>query len=67
MAAFQDDAVILEPIKLVVADLSRLRLMSRAAALDRQHQVKHMNALEELAERIDDALSVRGENPHRRK
>lgn len=41
--------------------------MSRAAALDRQHQVKHMNALEELAERIDDALSVRGENPHRRK
>lgn len=67
MAAFQDDAAILEPIKLVVAGLSKLRLMSRAAAPDRQHQVKHTNALEELAERIDDALSVRGENPHRRK
>jgi hypothetical protein len=50
-----------------VLDKLAIALTCHAAALDRQHEVKHTNALEELAERIDDALNARGENPHRRK
>jgi hypothetical protein len=36
-------------------------------SFNRQHEVKHTNALEELAEKIDEALNARAEHPHRRK
>jgi hypothetical protein len=50
-----------------VLDKLSIAMTGHAAALDRQHEVKHTNALEELAEKIDDLRNSRGEHPHRRK
>jgi hypothetical protein len=50
-----------------VADKLAIAINKHADALNRQHDVKHTNALEELAEKIDDLRSARAENPHRRK
>ncbi len=50
-----------------VGDKLAIALEKHAEALNRQHDVKHTNALEELAERIDEALSARSDNPHRRR
>jgi uncharacterized membrane protein len=50
-----------------VLDKLAIALTGHAAALDRQHQVKFTNALEELASRVDDVLDARREHPHRRK
>jgi hypothetical protein len=50
-----------------VLDKLAIALTCHAAAMDRQHEVKHTNALEELADRIDDALNARAEHPHRRR
>jgi hypothetical protein len=48
-------------------DKLAIALTHHAAAMDRQHEVKHTNALERLAEKVDDALNARGEHPHRRR
>lgn len=48
-------------------DKLAIALSNHAAAMDRQHEVKHTNALERLAEKVDDALNARTEHPHRRK
>jgi hypothetical protein len=50
-----------------VLDKLAIAMNGHAAALNRQHQVKITNALEELADKVDEALSARRENPHRRK
>ena len=50
-----------------VGDKLAIALDKHADALNRQHEVKHTNALEELAEKIDDVLNARAEHPHRRK
>ncbi|SFM00954.1 hypothetical protein SAMN03159423_4894 [Bradyrhizobium sp. NFR13] len=50
-----------------VLDKLAIALKGHAEALDRQHQVKFTNALEELADKVDEALEARREHPHRRK
>jgi len=50
-----------------VGDKLAIALLRHAEALEKQHEVRHTNALEELAEKIDDLRNSRSENPHRRK
>lgn len=48
-------------------DKLAIALQCHADAMNRQHEVKHTNALEELADKIDEALTARAEHPQRRK
>jgi hypothetical protein len=50
-----------------VQDKLAIAIDKHANALNKQHEVKFTNALEELASRVDEALDTRRENPHRRK
>ena len=50
-----------------VGDKLAIALQRHADALEKQHDVKFTNALEELTSRVDEALDARRENPHRRK
>lgn len=50
-----------------VQDKLAIAIDKHADAINRSHEVKHTNALEELAEKIDEALDARREHPHRRK
>lgn len=50
-----------------VQDKLAIAIDKHADAINRSHEVKHTNALEELAEKIDDLRNARGEHPHRRK
>lgn len=50
-----------------VGDKLAIALHRHAEALERQHEVRHTNALEELAEKIDDLRNARSDHPHRRK
>jgi hypothetical protein len=49
-----------------VGDKLAIALLRHAEALERQHEVRHTNALEELAEKIDSLRNERAERPHRR-
>lgn len=50
-----------------VGDKLAIALHRHAQALEKQHEVRHANALEELAEKIDNLRNERVEYPHRRK
>jgi hypothetical protein len=50
-----------------VGDKLAIAIDKHADALNKQHDVKFTNALEELASRVDDVLEARREHPHRRK
>lgn len=50
-----------------VQDKLAIAIKEHADALNRHHETRFTNALEELAEKVDDALDARRENPHRRK
>lgn len=50
-----------------VGDKLAIALHRHAEALEKQHEVRHTNALEELAEKIDNLRNERVEHPHRRK
>lgn len=49
-----------------VGDKLAIAIDKHADALNKQHEVKFTNALEELASKVDDALNARADN-HRRK
>ncbi len=46
-------------------DKMSIALTRHADAMDRQHDVKHTNALERLAEKVDDALNANPKRNHR--
>lgn len=50
-----------------VRDKLAIALLRHAEALQRQHEVRQTNALEELAEKIDSLRNERIEHPHCRK
>lgn len=51
-----------------VQDKLAIAIDKHADAITRSHEVKFTNALEELADKVDDVLSSRRDNPmHRRK
>lgn len=50
-----------------VQDKLAIAIDKHADALNKHHDVKFTNALEELTSRVDEALDARREHPHRRK
>lgn len=50
-----------------VGDKLAIALHRHAEALEKQHEVRHTNALEELADKVDALLSSRAEHSPRRK
>ncbi|MDR6659768.1 hypothetical protein J2W51_002338 [Tardiphaga robiniae] len=50
-----------------MGDKLTIALLRRAEALERQHELRHTNALEELAVKIVNLRSERAEHPHRSK